>query len=77
MNKPVIVLSDADIQSIINGRKVTKRVNDEPVVIRQSYVKDLAAPIVIDRYNVKDEVLEKQLKDIRSIAQNPFMEGYR
>lgn len=77
MNKPVIVLSDADIQSIINGRKVTKRVNDEPIVIRQSYVKDLAAPIVIDRYNVKDEMLEKQLKDIRSIAQNPFMEGHR
>lgn len=68
MNKPVIVLSDADIQSIINGRKVTKEVNDEPVVIRQSYIKDLAAPIVIDRYNVKDEMLEKQLRDIRAIA---------
>lgn len=75
MNKPVIVLSDADIQSIINGRKVTKEVNDEPVVIRQSYIKDLAAPIVIDRYNVKDEMLEKQLRDIRAIAQSPFMEG--
>ena len=74
MNKPVIVLSDADIQSIINGRKVTKEVNDEPVVIRQSYIKDLAAPIVIDRYNVKDEM---QLRDIRAIAQSPFMEGYR
>ncbi|EGO8565833.1 hypothetical protein EID31_14445 [Enterococcus faecalis] len=77
MNKQVIVLSEADIQSIINGRKVTKKVNDEQVVIRQSYVKDLVAPVTIDRYNVKDEVLEKQLRDIRSIAQNPFMEGYR
>ncbi|MEM5271309.1 hypothetical protein AACA76_03860 [Enterococcus faecalis] len=77
MNKQEIVLSDADIQSIINGRKVTKRVNDEPVVIRQSYIEDLAAPIVIDRYNVKDEMLEKQLRDIRAIAQSPFMEGYR
>lgn len=65
-----IVLSDADIQSIINGRDVTKKVGDQKIKIRQSYLKDVAAPVINDRYEVKDNVVENQLKAFRSSMNN-------
>ncbi len=65
-----IVLSDADIQSIINGRDVTKKVGDQKIKIRQSYLKDMAAPVINDRYEVKDNVVENQLKAFRSSMNN-------
>lgn len=70
-----IVLSEADIQSIINGRDVTKRVGDEIINIRQSYVKDIAAPVLIDRFEIKDTVVENQLKAFRSSMKNTFELG--
>ncbi|EHB6497124.1 MAG: hypothetical protein E6Y97_10855 [Enterococcus faecalis] len=54
MNKQEIVLSEADIQSIINGREVIRKVADNTIVIRQSYLKDLIAPVLNDRFVVKD-----------------------
>lgn len=70
-----IVLSEADIQSIINGRDVNKRVGDEIINIRQSYVKDIAAPVLIDRFEIKDTVVENQLKAFRSSMKNTFELG--
>ncbi|OZH68658.1 hypothetical protein, partial [Enterococcus faecium] len=54
-----IPLSEADVQSIINGREVNKKLPDgTELVIRQSYLKDMAAPVLIDRFNVTDSVVE-------------------
>lgn len=70
-----IVLSEADIQSIINGRDVNKRIGDETIKIRQSYVKDIAAPVLIDRFEIRDTVVENHLKDFRSSMKNTFELG--
>ena len=42
------ILSEADIQSIINGRDVIKQDGNSKILIRQSYVKDILAPIIND-----------------------------
>ena len=36
-----IILSEADIQSIINGRDVIKKIDGKEVNIRQSYAKEI------------------------------------
>ena len=54
-----IVLSDADIQSIINGRDVIKQSGETKIKIRQSYLKDAAMPVIKDRYNIADSVTDK------------------
>ncbi|HAQ6458490.1 TPA: hypothetical protein IX370_002860, partial [Enterococcus faecium] len=62
-----IPLSEAGIQAIINGREVNKKLPDgTELVIRQSYLKDMAAPVLIDRFNVTDSVVENHLKEFRS-----------
>ncbi|MEB4755065.1 hypothetical protein [Enterococcus sp. E5-209] len=62
-----IPLSEADVQSIINGREVNKKLPDgTELVIRQSYLKDMVAPVLIDRFNVTDSVVENHLKEFRS-----------
>lgn len=70
-----IALSEADIQSIINGRDVIKQVGDTKMKIRQSYLKDAAAPVIKDRYNVSDSVMEEQLKHFRASIKNTFRPG--
>ena len=70
-----IVLSEAEIQSIINGRDVIKQIGDAKIKIRQSYLKDVAAPIIKDRYNVSDSVREEQLSRFRASVQNTFRSG--
>lgn len=65
-----IVLSEADIQSIINGRDAIKQIGNQRLTIRQSYAKDMAAPVINDRYEVKDNVVENQLKAFRSSMNN-------
>lgn len=61
-----IPLSEADVQSIINGREVNKKLSDgTEIVIRQSYLKDMAAPVLIDRFNMTDSVAENHLKEFR------------
>lgn len=70
-----IVLSDADIQSIINGRDVIKQIGDTKIKIRQSYLKDVAAPVIKDRYNIADSVTEEHLKNFRESVQNTFRPG--
>lgn len=62
-----IILNEADIQSIINGRTVKKTIADgTKVSIRQSYVRDMAAPVINDRFNVRDAVAEARAKDFRN-----------
>ena len=43
------ILSENDIQSIINGRDVIKQDGNSKVLIRQSYVKDVVAPIITEK----------------------------
>ncbi|WP_270786410.1 hypothetical protein [Enterococcus avium] len=70
-----IGLSEADIQSIINGRDVVKQIGNQRVLIRQSYVKDMAAPVIKDRYEVKDTIMENQLRDFKSSMGNSYELG--
>ena len=70
-----IALSDADIQSIINGRDVIKQIGDTKIKIRQTYLKDVAAPVIRDRYNIADSVAEEHLKNFRASIQNTFRPG--
>jgi hypothetical protein len=71
-----IPLSEADVQSIINGREVNIELPDgTELVIRQSYLKDMAAPVLIDRFNVTDSVVENHLKEFRSSIDNTFRLG--
>jgi len=71
-----IALSEADVQSIINGRKVKSKLSDgTEIVIRQSYLKDMAAPVLIDRFNVTDSVVENHLKEFRSSIGDTFRLG--
>ncbi|ELB41846.1 MULTISPECIES: hypothetical protein [Enterococcus] len=71
-----IALSEADVQSIINGREVNKKLPEgTELVIRQSYLKDMVAPVLIDRFNVNDSVVENHLKEFRSSIDNTFRLG--
>ena len=57
------ILSEADIQSIINGRDVIKQDGNSKVLIRQSYVKDIVAPIINDRFVVSDSEFENRIRN--------------
>lgn len=70
-----IALSEADIQSVINGRDVVKQIGDTKIKIRQSYLKDAAMPVIKDRYNIADSVAEEHLKNFRTSIQNTFRPG--
>ncbi|MEN2267847.1 hypothetical protein [Enterococcus faecium] len=71
-----IPLSEAGIQAIINGREVNIELPDgTELVIRQSYLKDIAAPVLIDRFNVTDSVVENRLKEFRSSMRHTFELG--
>ncbi|MDG4568184.1 hypothetical protein [Enterococcus faecium] len=71
-----ITLSEADVQSIINGREVNKKLPEgTELVIRQSYLKDMVAPVLIDRFNVTDSVVENHLKEFRSSIDDTFRLG--
>jgi hypothetical protein len=55
---PEVILSEANIQSILNGRKVVKTLADGThVAIRQSYLLDVAVPVRKERFEVKDASL--------------------
>lgn len=55
---PEVILSEANIQSILNGRKVVKTLADGThVAIRQSYLLDVAIPVRKERFVVKDTSL--------------------
>ena len=58
------ILSEADIQSIINGRDVIKQDGNSKVLIRQSYVKDILAPIINDRFIVSDSETKNRISNV-------------
>ena len=66
------ILSEADIQSIINGRDVIKQDGNSKVLIRQSYVKDLVAPIINDRFVVRDSKFENRIRTANNNIINPL-----
>ncbi|MEJ4428818.1 hypothetical protein SKA46_09290, partial [Enterococcus faecium] len=70
-----IPLSEAGIQAIINGREVNKKLPDgTELVIRQSYLKDMAAPVLIDRFN---RIRQKSPILYRWVMNAVRYEGYR
>lgn len=66
------ILSEADIQSIINGRDVIKQDGNSKVLIRQSYVKDVVAPIINDRFVVRDSKSENRIRTANNNIINPL-----
>ena len=70
-----IPLSEAGIQAIINGREVNIELPDgTELVIRQSYLKDMAAPVLIDRFN---RIRQKSPILYRWVMNAVRYEGYR
>jgi hypothetical protein len=70
--KYTVALSQADIQSIINGREVNAVLpNGQKLVIRQSYVLDAIAPLLNDEYNVQNKTAERN----RDIARDTYQGG--
>lgn len=67
--KYTAILSEADVQSIINGREVNKVLpNGKELIIRQSYVLDATAPLLNDEYNVQSKTAERN----RDIARDYY-----
>ena len=66
------ILSEADIQSIINGRNVVKQDGDSKILIRQSYVKDIVAPIINDRFIISDSKFENRIRTANNNIINPL-----
>lgn len=55
------ILSESDIRSIINGRDVIKQDGNSKILIRQSYVKDVVAPIISDKFEVHNVEIENRI----------------
>ena len=71
------ILSEADIQSIINGRDVIKQDGDSKILIRQSCIKDIVAPIIKDRFIVHDSETENRIRiSINDTIPNLYKIGY-
>lgn len=56
MPKHHIVLSENDIARIINGEEVKAKLKGEEFIIRQSYLKDIAADTLIRKNRVMNTV---------------------
>ncbi|HAK1118255.1 TPA: hypothetical protein H1595_002341 [Listeria monocytogenes] len=74
-----VVLSESDIQSIINGRDVVKKLSEGTIInIRKSYLKDAVAPSLIDRFNVSDREVEKAKETYHhSAGCSPFNDTFQ
>ena len=71
------ILSEADIQSIINGRDVIKQDGNSKILIRQSYVKDIVAPIINDRFIVSDSETKNRIRiSVNDTIPNLYRTGY-
>ena len=66
------ILSESDIQSIINGRDVIKQDGNSKILIRQSYVKDVVAPIIKDRFVVSDLKFDNRIRTSNNSIINPL-----
>ena len=71
------ILSEADIQSIINGRDVIKQDGNSKILIRKSYVKDILAPIINDRFIVSDSETKNRISNVMNdIRPDVYKMGY-
>ena len=71
-----IILSEADIQSIINGRDVIKHDGNSKILIK-SYVKDILAPIINDRFIVSDSETKNRISNVMNdIRPDVYKMGY-
>ena len=66
------ILSESDIQSIINGRDVIKQDGNSKILIRQSCVKDVVAPIIKDRFVVSDLKFDNRIRTSNNSIINPL-----
>lgn len=56
LKKRTIILTEGQIEAIINGRQVEVSIGEnESAVIMQSILKDMAAPIINEKYQVMDK----------------------
>ncbi len=51
-----VALSENDIARIINGEEVSLKIKGEEVIIRQSYMKDIAADMLVRQNRVMNTV---------------------
>nr|DAE10375.1 MAG TPA: hypothetical protein [Siphoviridae sp. ctwrX9] len=72
-----IVLGDNEIESLINGESIQKTLPDgKTLLIRQSYVKDMAAPIISHDKKVYSDSDIKNIKIASSMTADTFRLGY-
>lgn len=76
-----IVLSEEDIERIINGEEVSfdfnRQINlGEKIIVRQSYVKDMAAPIINRDKKVYSNAEIENIKRASSMMADTFKLGY-
>lgn len=76
--KYTVALSQADIQSIINGREVNAVLpNGQKLVIRQSYVLDATVPLLNDEYNVQSKTAERNRDIARDYYRDMLKDSYQ
>lgn len=76
-----IILSEEDIERIINGEEVSfdfnRQINPgEKIIVRQSYVKDMAAPIINRDKKVYSNAEIENIKIASSMMADTFKLGY-
>ena len=76
-----IILNEEDIERIINGEEVSFDFNlqinpGEKIIVRQSYVKDMAAPIINRDKKVYSNAEIENIKITSSMMADTFKLGY-
>ena len=76
-----IVLSEEDIERIINGEEVSfdfnRQINPgEKIIVRQSYIKDMAAPIINRDKKVYSNAEIENIKRASSMMADTLKLGY-
>lgn len=72
-----IVLGDNEIEQLINGEPIQRTLSDgETVLIRQSYVKGMGAPIINRDKRVFSSTEIESIKRSSSIMADAFKIGY-
>jgi len=71
-----IVLGDNEVERLINGESVKVSLSDgEPVLIRQSYMKDASAPIINRDKKIYSNVEIESIKRASSMMADTFNLG--
>lgn len=71
-----IILGDNEIESLINGESFQKTLSDgKTILIRQSYMKDAAAPIINRDKKIYSNCEIESIKRASSMMENTFKLG--